>query len=802
MKKIMLILIYVALIPLVHATSLNEIFPNPQGDDNNKEYVEVYSQEWINLSGYVIGDEASNDTLIGVQYSNSSYSLIVEEGFDYTALNTSIYNPTSIYSVGATIGNNLGNSNDTVFFYSASGLLLDSFHYTSAPDGKSYERNSTDWYLSEARSPGYENTIAQNTSTVIVTPINDTTVNRTQLNRIKISSVVSETMYMTQHITKGFRIDNLQNEKVDVTLHSWLIFNETIWKNETRIFENISKYRTSGTADIEFFEHGNYTLCGEIESNAFEEDFSDNTLCTEFIIIDPLAISCDRGISIALNNSIVPNNKPISFTISINNDENIPYVVSYFIQEFNGNRAKEKQNTTNDNVKHWTPKIKKGYGLFTLYAEILEPGCNDTNPTNNIATQQIIVTNTFSEEGRISIDHIYLGTDGVAKTGDSIRSKITVYPGNLSRLSSKSIKAYAENEKNAIASEITTIALEENFQEIVLTVPVLLDYSCDSSPDKEQYTLIIEGINTKVKQKFPVSGVNKKQCTISGTGEYSTEFPTIAHNGDMITTSITIHNSDDTAHSYKTSSKIYRGPKTYTGDFFANQKQIELQQGKQQTVSLQNTIPEMTEGTYKIKVYVQKDDQKTMKEFTQDIHIIGNQSTVHEEYTPAKIISFFSLSSEPDQEIPVIAQVQGNGDYTLLLDTVTDRQNKTIFLNGTETIVLNVTLVHGKNMLMLSIISLDTIVESMPLILYADEEELTEIPANISIPEQNSAFEKITGNVILEPIQGQHASFVNTNMYISTFLGMLIVISSYAIYRKKHKLFKRTVLPAEYEECH
>ena len=48
------------------ALEITEVFPNPLGDDNNKEFIEIYNPNGLNLSGYVIGDEASNDTLLGL----------------------------------------------------------------------------------------------------------------------------------------------------------------------------------------------------------------------------------------------------------------------------------------------------------------------------------------------------------------------------------------------------------------------------------------------------------------------------------------------------------------------------------------------------------------------------------------------------------------------------------------------------------------------------------------------------------------------------------------------------------------
>src|SRR3989338_1417598 len=137
MKKILFItfaLLFFTEITL--AQEITEVFPNPYGDDNNKEFIEIYNPTGVNLSGYVIGDEASNDTLVGLFYGNGTYALVVEEGFVWQTLNSTA----SIYNAGATIGNNLGNTQDSIFLYSPKKTVLDSMRYTDATEGYSLEK--------------------------------------------------------------------------------------------------------------------------------------------------------------------------------------------------------------------------------------------------------------------------------------------------------------------------------------------------------------------------------------------------------------------------------------------------------------------------------------------------------------------------------------------------------------------------------------------------------------------------------------------------------------------------------------
>ncbi len=114
---------------------------NPEGDDNNKEFIEIYSEETINLSNFIIADSSSNDTLTLLQYNDSDYYLITEEEFNFSGIES------SIYSVGSTIGNNL-NKEDSVFLY-YNNTLINNLSYTDiCESGYSLEYFNENFYCS------------------------------------------------------------------------------------------------------------------------------------------------------------------------------------------------------------------------------------------------------------------------------------------------------------------------------------------------------------------------------------------------------------------------------------------------------------------------------------------------------------------------------------------------------------------------------------------------------------------------------------------------------------------------------
>ncbi|QQG39256.1 MAG: lamin tail domain-containing protein [Candidatus Woesearchaeota archaeon] len=125
-KEILLILVFLLIIPNSYAFVINEIMYNPEGDDNNNEYLEIILDSYINLSGYKIQDSISEDSLQELQYVNNNFALIVEEGFNFTGINS------SVYSVGATIGNNLNNDNDLVILKDSNDSILNAVSYSNS----------------------------------------------------------------------------------------------------------------------------------------------------------------------------------------------------------------------------------------------------------------------------------------------------------------------------------------------------------------------------------------------------------------------------------------------------------------------------------------------------------------------------------------------------------------------------------------------------------------------------------------------------------------------------------------------
>lgn len=134
---------------------------NPEGFDNNKEFIEIFSDGNINLTGFIIEDSGSSDVLELLNYYNSPYVLIVEEGFNYTGIDA------PIYSAGAAIGNNLNNDEDLIIIRDSNNTILDVLHYYSEwganDDGNSLCKIDNLWQECSA-TPGFDNSYSTQTN--------------------------------------------------------------------------------------------------------------------------------------------------------------------------------------------------------------------------------------------------------------------------------------------------------------------------------------------------------------------------------------------------------------------------------------------------------------------------------------------------------------------------------------------------------------------------------------------------------------------------------------------------------------
>ena len=319
-----LLLLLLLLIPTVYSIRINEVMYNPFGEDDNREFVEIYGTN--NLSGYTIGDLYVNDSLEIMKFVPGNLSLVVESGFNYSGINC------SVYSAGATIGNNLRNSGDSVFLYRNSELV-DRLSYNASlanNNNHSLELVNGSWNESceEEGSPGRENCIFVN---------NDSDNGNDQLN-----------------ISEGscFVILNLSTDK-------------------------------------EVYEDGE---------------------------------------SVKINNSL--SNKGFDF------------IIEYWIEDLEGEIVKSKVNTSNTNIKSYTPRIKAKEKALLVKNRLVFVDCDNSNEL--LENEKVVIAkhSDYEEEESASEKSTTQKTVTTEKDNNQNASKKTIVSEG-----SKIISFYTRNQK-------------------------------------------------------------------------------------------------------------------------------------------------------------------------------------------------------------------------------------------------------------------------------------------------------------------------------------------------------------------
>ena len=176
-------------------------------------------------------------------------------------------------------------------------------------------------------------------------------------------------------------------------------------------------------------------------------------------------------------------------------------------------------------------------------------------------------------------------------------------------------------------------------------LPVKLDPNCNEELDDGDYDVIIKGLDKEDKKRIKIEGIKTSACpkessaasssTISKTSsskkfEYEIiEIPeSISTN--KIKAKVKLSNNDNDDYDIKIWSYLYRGSKCYSGEREENKKQISLQAGTSEIISMENSI-EADPGDYKYKIVINKDNQKTNKEIIKEMVIEDNKQAVKKE---------------------------------------------------------------------------------------------------------------------------------------------------------------------------
>jgi hypothetical protein len=175
MQKINVIVLFFIINVLNAQIIISEVMFNLEGSDSPNEFVELYNSNTtaIDISDWIIADKLSTDDFAEGNHiiPAFSYALIVEGDFDGILYSGLIPESTIIIPVdGTAIGNNLGNTADSLFLINQIGDTIDFMGWNSGiTEGFSIEKVNLDFPNIEGNwrqslellgSPGFKNSVS------------------------------------------------------------------------------------------------------------------------------------------------------------------------------------------------------------------------------------------------------------------------------------------------------------------------------------------------------------------------------------------------------------------------------------------------------------------------------------------------------------------------------------------------------------------------------------------------------------------------------------------------------------------
>lgn len=621
---------------------INEIMYDASGNDNNQEFVEIYSDEG-NLENWVIGDTASNDSLVLLQSGSSNYHLIVEEGFDYSGLGC------SIYSVGATIGNGLDNDGDVIYLYDVNGSMKDSKSYDDSRadgDGKTWEWTGNSWEESlilggspceiNGKSGFSQDFSAVKINEFLPDPIGDDGGDKPLGEWVELYNPSSSPIDL-KGLVLFDKDDSHELYISDATTLSGTVIPAggylVVYRNgdsdfelNNRDFEEVRFYDGYPVNSSNLIDSVSYG--GSMEGMSWSKVNggwykSTGTCGGENIRVD----GCDWVVKVLPRNSIFNSGQGLVWdvVVSRNYGEVGNLTVEGRVENVFGKVIKSYSPWTDEIItttrtKTYTPNLPED--IYKIFFEITSVDCQDNDLDNNVDFDLVVINPQYKVfDSDLEIEEIYLGNDDEAEWGDRVRVKVHIYKGDETKYN---VELYAEKD-DKIVSKRTKTSVFDKFKDYTLTLPVQLEPNCNGYYLDGDYEIVLKGLEKEVRKGFRIKGVDGELCQeVSGGRGVSKKFGYKlvgdvgeVESGESFDVKVEL-TGDSEEHEVRVESYVYRGPKHYSEDVV---EELTLGVNEIRVVDLSLRVDEIKEGDYKLKVKINKDNQKTDKEITEEIKV-------------------------------------------------------------------------------------------------------------------------------------------------------------------------------------
>ena len=418
----------------------------------------------------------------------------------------------------------------------------------------------------------------------------------------------------------------------NLTLNNNLILEDTFQKT-------INSHSSSNTGEITLTGYGNYSLCGEITNSSHPDNYTiNNKVCLNFQII-PEELTCNISINISTEKIIYNNKETISFYNLINN-QTFPFTIEYWIEDLFGNILKSKINTTNLNKKSYTPSIEETDKTIIIKNQLFITACNNLGKTSSQKVLTIKNNITINQSSSINLN----SPPDESSFGDLIYIEVSAYRGNTLK---RTIYSWIEDKDHTKVSEKAKTSLNQKYTSYEFNLPLQINPNCDDKLDSGKHYIIVEGIDITISEPIFLSGKNTKLCkteyikeeteTKTETRPLSTRnsppiytlhnLPNKIYTNTSFNISINITNPNTISQNISIWAYLYIGSKSYSITREHNKISFILNPKESQILPLTITNLAEINKTYKLKVKINKNNQKTDYEITEELTLQSPPNT-------------------------------------------------------------------------------------------------------------------------------------------------------------------------------
>jgi hypothetical protein len=276
----------------------------------------------------------------------------------------------------------------------------------------------------------------------------------------------------------------------------------------------------------------------------------------------------------------------------------------------------------------FTTKENQTYSLIQgawVVSQFPTPLAQNTNVAQNQQSQSLPVqTNNPPPQQNITESYLEIAEyPSKAAFGETIDVKINAYRGDTAKYA---IYLYLKKGED-IMSERKTLHLDEKFTNYSFDVQLKINSNCNGGYEEGDYYLLLEGVEKSTLQEISVFG-NTECSSVAepkkGKVTYKVDYPEEVEAGKNFVVAVEVFNNQRKTQQFGAWSYVYKENTCYScesGTREGNSNQLIIEGYDSNKILLNNTVEDIEEGLYQLKVKILREGYETTTDYKFDIYV-------------------------------------------------------------------------------------------------------------------------------------------------------------------------------------